>query len=442
MKSKSANSVEVCLKRMVDLVAEETGAATFAQNRSLKPVADAIQRLDSRDVQNRLSWVHDLESDSLAKVNYYIDLALKTFSEIQAPTLHKSRQAPFLLALGETYERLGNFGAALAQYQGALEDAATANDPRAVAQLKYRAARIHAQRGEWALAQGLLKDALPVFRSDGANRETAMVIIELAKIAYRQGHYRKAERIFTRARQACERAGYGRGHAVISNHLGMIQRMQGHLDLAYVRFQEALTEFQSLQDPHGIAEVTNNLGQVHLQRQRHGEAFDCFEKALRIGQASGHFPLLAYVFANKGAYYCAIGDQAMAANMCARALEYMVRMKTPIGLARINMLLGRILWRSGEAGPAEAFYRESMRLYKQFGIPLGLANCAEEFAALLADTGRGQQAHRYLTRAGRIRQKLFLRPGAKRPGKPAPLNAADPPYETETADSDSSQPPS
>ncbi|MFQ6112476.1 MAG: tetratricopeptide repeat protein [bacterium] len=344
----------------------------------------------------------------MTKVNYYIDLALKTFQNIGGPMLNDEQRAHFIFALSDTYETLGNYEAALKNYTTALELSTASKDQAMQGQIQYRMARIYYETGDWQKAQDLFNESITRLQTVNNYSETALAQIELAKIAYRKGKYSQAMNTFQLALETAERVSDTRSKAIINNSLGIIRRMEGNYELAYELFQEALIEFQRIQDFRGTAESLNNLGMVHLWRQELQKAIEYFEKSLQICQEIGHFPLLAFVYLNKTEFYCMVADYSMAANMCSQALEYLVRLKNPIGIAKTNMLLGRIFWKSGDLQTAKDFYEESIGLYKQYGIPLGLANCYREFSQMLQESGSTEESAHFCARAQEIFNDLSI----------------------------------
>ncbi len=408
MNTDSGKAIRACLKRMSDIVRLNATTSQLERSRSICAVARIVRKLDAQELPEQRISASDLESDSLEKVTYYIDLALKTFQSIGAADLDEVQQANFLFALSQTYENLGNYGAAITNYKMALQLSEKQQEPSLGAKIKYRMGRIYSERGDWQRATEHLTEASRQLESTGNPGEAALAQIEIAKISYRKGRYLDARRTFEQALEITDRVGNVGGRAVISNHLGVIRRMEGEYELAATHFHEALIEFQSIQDDTGAAESMNNLGSVHLQKQEFRQAIDYFERALQLCQSTGNFPLLPFIYTNRAEFYSRTGDYAMAANTCGRALEYFVKLKNPIGIARINMVFGRIFWKSGDLRTAEPFYRESILLYETFDIPLGLANCHREFATVLAETGRMPESVEHDDKAEEIYRKLHM----------------------------------
>ncbi len=407
MKKRGDKAIQSCLTKMADIMTQTVSKPQVAENLGFSTLAKSIHKLSAADSENP-AVPADLAGDSLEKVNYYIDLALNTFESIRAPIMNEEQQTNFFFALSETFETLGNYGGALRNYTMVLS---TLKDQKRTGQVQYRIGRIYAERGDWEKAGEYLNGAIQTLQSISSNSDIALTQIELAKIAYRKGDYAKAQRLFQAALETSEIVNDICSRATVSNHLGIIRRIWGEYELAYNHFHEALIEFQSIQDLRGAAESMNNLGVVHLKRRELEQAKNYFEKSHQLCQETGYFALLAFVYLNKAEFYCELGDGPMAANICHRALEYIVRLKNPIGIAKINMLFGRIFWKSEEFRSAAEFYKTSMNLYEEFSIPLGLANCYREYAHMQKESGNAEEASKFNSKADAIYSKLGMEIG-------------------------------
>ncbi|MCG8604055.1 tetratricopeptide repeat protein [bacterium] len=362
--------------------------------------------LNAEGTEETIDPNSELRPDSLEKVSFYIDLALNTFESIQGQQLNPEQRVSFIFALSETHETLGNYQRALTNYETALNSCMSAKNRPMQGQIQYRMARIYSDMGKWDKAEELLNEAILALQVAANDREVPLAQIELAKIAFRRGRYSAAESMFEEAIGSAEEVNDLRARAVISNHLGVIRRMEGKYDLAYLRFQEALLEFQGMQDFRGTADSLNNLGLLHMLRSERREAIGYFDKALQLCQEVGYFPLLPFVYLNKTEYYCEEQDYPMAANTCGRALESLKRLRNPIGIAKTTMLFGRIFWKSGDLAISQQFYKESIRLYQEFDIPFGLANCCLEFAQMLKHKGDAKKSSELQTKGQHILDQL------------------------------------
>lgn len=401
----SEQTIQSCLSNMSDIF-RETAKSPLTEDANLQRLARLSHKLDAEDLPTKVQSAKDMANDSLEKVSFYIDLALDTFQSIQAPTLDSDQYANFIFALSETLETLGNYERALSNYEKALNSTNSSRDRSMQGKIQYRMARIYAEMGRWDEAHALLNEAIFSLQIAGDDKEVGLAQIELAKMAFRKGEYAKAQDIFQIALESAERANDIRARAIIGNNLGVIRRMEANYDSAYLHFQEALIEFQSVQDFRGAADTLNNLGMLYLRRNESGKAIESFDKALKTCQEIGYFPLLSFVYLNKTEYYCEAGDYAMAANTCARALENLTRLKNPIGIAKTTLLFGRIFWKSGDVQTARKFYNESIRLYKSFDIPFGLANCYLEFSEMLASCDLAEESEKFGSQAQVILDRL------------------------------------
>jgi tetratricopeptide (TPR) repeat protein len=374
-------------------------------NKALRSVARTLQRLN----ENSKPVVIDEEQDeSLEKISTYIDLALTTFEKIGAPMLSDTQRAMFHFALSETYAALGNSESALQGYTTALDLCADEDDGALSGQIHFKLGKIYSERGDSVKAETFLQASVPLLQECGKFSELCLAQIELAKLAYRQGEYRKAHDIFISALQNSEFVRDLRSRAVVLNNLGIIMRMESDYERAYGNFQESLLEFQRLQDSFGAAESLNNLGMVHLWRQQVEEAIGYFEKSQKLCQEVGHLTLLAFVYLNKSEYYCAIDDLDMAINTCTCALKHFVYLKNPVGIAKSNLLFGRIFHKLADIKSASAFFEQSITMYEELSIPLGLANGCKEYADVLEENGRHEEAAMFRKKADKIFKDLDI----------------------------------
>jgi|GEM_PF-3363205 len=400
------------LQRLADIATDEQSSSDAAGNERLNTLLEMVQKIDAFPVVDELQEPDSPLPESLAQASHHIDLALKTLQESPKPILSKVQQLRVTFVLSETCEELGSYAAALTNYRNALDLATHLQDESTQGQIQYRIARLHSQSGDWENATQLLAEAQEKLEVTGNLGEALLAQIERAQIAYRKGDYATAQRLFAEALPRTDGIRNIRSKAVVNNHLGIICRMQQNHDAAFWHFQQALIDFQTIQDHHGAAECMNNLGVVHLQRQEFERAKYYFDKALQLCQEIANFPLLAFVYANKAELYTRLGDLPMAFSTCVRALEHLIAVRNPIGIAKSTTLMARMFGLTGESTLAEALFKESIRLYEEFQVPLGLANCYKAYAALLAETDRLPESVQFEKRADEIFQRLEVEASA------------------------------
>lgn len=408
MNADSEHIIQTHLNRMKGLIQSMVSEHSNSEKRITKNFIQSSQEQFESSRDEASGPPSDVAEDSFEKVSYYIDLTLRTFDKISSPNLDEAQKAKFIYMLSETYETLGNYDAALNNYAKAAVLALKDNNQGLYGQIQYRMARIQAEMGKWVQADNLLNEAIVSLQNFGDFSGVALAKLEMARTAYKKGEYLKAEDLFQAALEASEFVNDVANTAIINNHLGVILRMQGKYEQGFRFFQRALIDFQSIQNKQGAAESLNNLGVVYLKKHDLPHAIGYFEKALAICQESGILPLMAFIYLNKGEFYTEVGDFPMAATACGKALEILIRLKNPTGIAKTNNLLGRIFRKSGDPELAKSFYLESIRLYETFGIPLGLANSCEEFATMLEETGEKSEAREMSEKAKKIFSRLDI----------------------------------
>ena len=143
--------IQSLITRMSHIIRQTTSLSDIEKNRGISAIVTVINKLANRDHTESFVNAHSF-SESLDKIGSYIDLALKTFEEMQGSLLMDEQKAKFVFALSETYEMLGNYGAALANYAKAEMLLVGRQDFSLQGRIKYRMARIHTERGDWDTA--------------------------------------------------------------------------------------------------------------------------------------------------------------------------------------------------------------------------------------------------------------------------------------------------
>lgn len=409
MVSLSDQIIQSSLNRMDHFIQSSPIQSGNVRQRCIIGIKDTLKKLNSEATGAESEHSKQILSpESLKTVSHYMNLALKTFQGINTSCLMTEQRLSFMLALSETYLALGEYKAALQSYADALEMSVSTNQLPVQGKIKFKMAKIYSDKAQWAKAETTLDEAIAILESSGNYGDTALARIELAEIAYRKGEYRQARAIFQGALKNTEQVNDTHNKALINNKLGVIQRIEKQYDAAFRLFQESLIQFQSIQDCRGAADSLNNLGVMHLMKKELPQAKVCFEKAFEMSQESADFPLLAFVFLNKAEWYFAVEDYAMAISMCSRGLEHFVHLRNPVGIAKCSLVFARIFWKLAEYQASGKFFEESLYLYDELKIPLGSANCCNEFSKMLREMNREEEADEYFSRAAKIRREMGM----------------------------------
>lgn len=232
--------------------------------------------------------------------------------------------------------------------------------------------------------------------------------LAVAKRLCRQGNLNQATEILLYLHDEASFHRDIRGQALAMNQLGVVRRMQRRYEEACSDLTRALIDFQKLQDFQLVAEGINNLGMLSFKKFEYERAANSFDEAQHLCKSLKYYSLLGFVFLNKSELFMARRDYAMAAQMCIFGLTHHVKNNVSLGVARACLLIGQILWKCQQLRSATAVCLESIRLYRMFNIPLGLANSCSEFSTLLGDVGEIGEAKEYHREAHTIYREMGI----------------------------------
>ncbi|MFN2520501.1 MAG: adenylate/guanylate cyclase domain-containing protein [Candidatus Limnocylindria bacterium] len=235
----------------------------------------------------------------------------------------------------------GKLAAAIDSFELAIADVGD-TDPLGSSRLRVRIAAVHRLRGEPERALEMLSAELSSLPED-ADRDRALVLIELAETHWYQGGFTSAIPALERAIRHAERAQATESIAEAYKHLGTVHTLRGEVAEGLRFYERSLTLFEELADASAQGKVLNNIGIAHRRAARYAEALDAYGRALAIKERLGD-PL---------------GIGAAANNV-----------------AQIHRLLG-------DLDRAEAEYRASLEQFEMIGVPTGIA---------LAHSGLGSNA--------------------------------------------------
>lgn len=176
--------------------------------------------------------------------------------------------------------------------------------------------------------------------------------------------------------------------------LQYIRRIEGDNETALVMVEKALELFRSCGDQHGIARSLFWMGTSFLEKEKYGDARIIFEEALEEFE----------IFGNK--FYIAVTKESLGeinrglyeyekAEACYREC---LALRQEIGEAPINfsleyMNLGYTALYRGDDKLAVSFFREALRLNREWGERKGaLITCLEGFAAVAVVRDKAEEA--------------------------------------------------
>jgi tetratricopeptide (TPR) repeat protein len=207
------------------------------------------------------------------------------------------------------------------------------------------------------------RDVLPA----GAEREQALVLLELGQVYWQQGSYEHSRTTLLEAAERAERAGADDARADAYKHLGTVASLTGDTSMAIDYYRRSLQLYQARGDVSGQANVLNNIGVVHRKEGRYPEALQAHANALAIRERIGD-PLgigtsrnnLAQIELARGALNEAEADFRAALSRWS-SIGYMAG----VALARTGLGISAV--RRGDAEPGRRDLLQAIGEWRQLG---------------------------------------------------------------------------
>jgi predicted ATPase/class 3 adenylate cyclase/Tfp pilus assembly protein PilF len=227
----------------------------------------------------------------------------------------------------------------------------------------WAAARQAAAQSDWAVAEPLLGDALPLFRRAGREREVAFTLAELAFIAIRQGELETAAELSEQAVEVARRLGDPRAISAALLTLAETRSAQGRHHWAIKHDEEALALRRELGDPLLVTDAVHNLGWVAFLAGDLERAREAFEEALALAR----------------------------------------ELADTLHSAEALKMLGELDLFAGDADAAEERIGESLGIYTKLGAELDRAACLTALGGVQALRGDHDAAARLFAEADAMR---------------------------------------
>ena len=227
----------------------------------------------------------------------------------------------------------------------------------------WAAARQAAAQSDWGASEDHLAAALPLFRSDGREREVAFTLAELAFVAIRHEQLDRAAELCEEALSLGRKLGDARATSAALLTLAEIRSSQGDHDVALAHNEEALVIRRRLGDPLLVTDAVRNLGWVTFLAGEPARSRSAFEESLALAQE--------------------LGDE--------------------LHTAEALRMLGQLDLLAGDADSAEARLQASLALSTEAGASLDRAACLVGLGGVAALRGMGEDATRLFEEAASLR---------------------------------------
>ena len=303
-------------------------------------------------------------------------------------------------------ERIGEWDAALREYESALVAAnARADFPR-VADLLRSIGRLYFERGDYDRAAEIFNKSLAQAEACGTATQRGAALNCLGVVEQFQGRIDAAEAHYTAASQLAVQFGDRKLGALVEQNLGTLATIRGEYATALDRNQAALAAFRALGDELSAARVLNNIGMLHVDLGQLGHAELSFRSAAVLAERNGDAALRVKIQINRAELALARHDFEAAHEYCDDAFRQYTQLGSESGLSETYKTYGNLYRETGNSQLAVTHFTLALKLAQQCGDRVLEAECERERALLDMQEGRHRDALAALNRAHRLFQEL------------------------------------
>jgi adenylate cyclase len=299
-----------------------------------------------------------LRAGQRARRLYAINEALAYFrSALEHSAQDPAASADAWEGIADVQGFAGNYAEAAAGFRQALAALAPA-DAAARSRLLRKLGVVHQITGDTPAALRSLAEALDVLPA-GADREQALVLLELGQVRWQQGAYAQSRQRLLEAVERAERAGADDARADAYKHLGTVASLSGDTVVAIDYYARSLQLYEARGDVFGQANAWSNIGVVHRKEGRYPDALEAHARALAIRER--------------------IGD--------------------PLGVATSRNNLAQIELARGALDEAEADFSAALTRWSSIGYAAGVALARTGLGITAVRRGNAETGRRELERA-------------------------------------------
>lgn len=264
--------------------------------------------------------------------------------------------------LGDVWLLIGEWTAAEEVYRHALAEAIESNRLRLQARCRTALGKLLSLRGQYEAALACLQQALQEHQAAGNKEGLTVALNSMAVVHYRQSEYDEAMDCYQRALQIDRELGNKEGISIRIGNMGLIHWDQGAYDKALACLEESLQIYQELDHKAGIANRTGNIGLIYSQRGQYGRAVEHYLRALHLEEELGNKAGIARHIGNMGVDYFLAGAYQEALACFKRALQLDWEMGNKEGVFRHTGNMASVYMRMGRYEPAQRLAQQTAML--------------------------------------------------------------------------------
>jgi predicted ATPase/class 3 adenylate cyclase len=326
------------------------------------------------------------------------------------PLLPEDERVEILLKLGEVLELVGEWGEASENYDLALKISENLADRSLQAKSQSALGILRRKEGNYAGAEGWLKQAHTHYEFLADLVGTGRVLAEMGEVYRLWGDYAQAAEALQRSLQILNSVLDKRDRMVARTNVlksaGSLANQQGDPARARHMYQESLAILRELDDRPHVAALLNNLGNVAIFQEDYAAARPLFEESLAIMREIGYRSAVGQILNNLALVVRYQGDNVTAREMLEESVAIRRALGDKWGIANALSSLTNLLIHQGKYEGVGAMLEESLLINQNLGDRTAIAYCLEDFAGLSAGTGHPERALRLAGAAAALREDI------------------------------------
>jgi predicted ATPase/DNA-binding SARP family transcriptional activator len=351
----------------------ETEEAVLRQRHAdlfLQLAEAAVPKLTGPD---QAEWLErlDAEHDNLrAALAFTLSTQEATASKHQPPpTSHQSPALRLAAALWRFWFNRGHFSEGRHWLETALRENPAPSSARATA--LYGAGNLALQQGDYAIATGILHEALAVQESIGDKHGMALTLNSLGALAREQSDFDTARNLLEHSLAYLREDEDKRGLAHALGNLGSVALAQGDLERAQTLFEESIPLLRAQGAEQALALCLNNLAIIALGQERYEQARAYHRQGLEIHERLGDRQGIALALSNLAGVEAQAGNVAEAQEQFRQGLRLWQELGNKVGIAYSLTAMAQLCVAQEEMRKATLLFgaSDALREAIQFPIP-------------------------------------------------------------------------
>jgi tetratricopeptide (TPR) repeat protein len=347
----------------------------------------------------RLAGEHALEQYSNDDARTYLTRALEL-----TPAADLDERYQLLLAREQVLNRQGDRQVQAADLADLAQLAHALADPHKQAQVALRQANYAEATGDYAAAIAASQDAINLAHDAGDAAFEVDGYIQWGYVLWREGQYALAQQRLERALELSAEGTQLR--ATVLRNVGTAFYYQSDYARAKSYYERSLDLCRQLGDQRGEGGALSNLGLVMKELGDYARAKDYYEQALHISREQGDRRLEAQYLNNLGIVVKGLGDYVGARACYEQALQIRQEIGDRQGLGSTLINQGNVSKFLGHYAEAEAFYAQALRICREVGDRWNEGLALNNLSRIYHLMGDDERAQIYLQQALPIVQDI------------------------------------